>query len=92
MCSSDLSPGAKQHEPVVWCTTLGKGRVVTISMGHYQRPAHFSSLNCVGFQTVLARSCEWAATGQVTIPVPANFPTKETESIAGPKEIQWKAR
>ena len=32
-----FSPGAKQHEPVVWCTTFGKGRVVTISMGPYQR-------------------------------------------------------
>lgn len=87
-----FSPGAKQHEPVVWCTTFGKGRVVTTSLGHYQRPAHYSSLMCIGFQTVLARSCEWAATGAVTIPVPEGFPTKDATSISGPKEIRWKSK
>lgn len=90
--ASAFSPGAKQHEPVVWCTSYGKGRVVTTSMGHYQRPAHYTSLNCVGFQTVLARSCEWAATGTVTIPVPQEFPGREVPSIAGPKGIHWRPR
>ena len=31
----------------------------------------------VGFWTVLQRGTEWAATGNVTIPVPAVMPTKE---------------
>jgi hypothetical protein len=34
-------------------------------------------MKCVGFQTVLLRGTEWAATGKVTIPVPAEFPTKD---------------
>jgi hypothetical protein len=34
------------------------------------------SMQCVGFYTVLQRGTEWAATGTVTIPVPAAFPTK----------------
>lgn len=84
------APGTKQHEPVLWYTRFGKGRVVTTSLGHYQRPAHYSSLNCVGFQTILARSCEWAATEKVTIPVPVNFPTATQESIAPPKKVEWK--
>lgn len=59
-------------------------------MGHYQRPEHYSSLMCVGFQTILARSCEWAATGKVTIPVPANFPTAGETGITIPKQVKWK--
>ena len=30
---------------------------------------------CAGFQTLLARGIEWAASGKVTIPLPARFPT-----------------
>lgn len=90
--ASAFSPGAKQHEPVLWCTQFGKGRVVTTSLGHYQSPAHFSSLNCVGFQTLLARSCEWAASGAVTIPVPVEFPGKDSPSIVAPKGIHWRPR
>jgi hypothetical protein len=35
-------------------------------------------MRCVGFQTLLIRGTEWAATGKVTYPVPKDFPT-ETE-------------
>jgi hypothetical protein len=45
------------------------------------------SMNCVGFQNVVARGCEWAATGKVTIPIPANFPTAEASSSI-PKETK----
>ena len=31
-------------------------------------------MRCVGFQTMLIRGCEWAATGEVTHPVPHDFP------------------
>jgi type 1 glutamine amidotransferase len=92
LLATAFSPFAKQHEPVVWCKNYGKGRVVTTSMGHYQRPAHYSSLNCVGFEAVLARSCEWAATGTVTIPVPADFPTKDGSSVSPPKPVRWKGQ
>jgi hypothetical protein len=34
------------------------------------------SIKCVGFITTLQRGTEWAATGEVTIPVPSDFPTK----------------
>ena len=33
------------------------------------------SMQCVGFQTIVNRGTEWAATSKVTIPVPAQFPT-----------------
>ena len=33
-----------------------------------------------GYQALLTRGCEWAATGQVTQNVPASFPTANTVS------------
>ena len=45
----------------------GKGRVFHTPMGHVGGTA---PVHCVGFQTVIARGTEWAATGAVTIPVP----------------------
>lgn len=88
--ASSPSLKTKHHEPVVWWTQFGKGRVVTTSLGHYQRPAHYTALLCVGFQTVFARSCEWAATGEVTIPVPENFPTATETSVAAPNDLNWR--
>ncbi|TXT29885.1 MAG: hypothetical protein FD138_2362 [Planctomycetota bacterium] len=39
-------------------------------------------MKCVGFQSVVARGSEWSATGQVTLPIPENFPTAEKVSSA----------
>jgi hypothetical protein len=44
----------------------------------------------VGFQTILARSTEWAATGKVTIAVPEGFPTKDQASAIEPSKVVWK--
>jgi hypothetical protein len=35
------------------------------------------SMKCVGFQSVMLRGTEWAATGKVTLPIPSNFPGPE---------------
>ena len=59
-------------EPMLMVLDYGKGRVFHNPMGHADY-----SMKCVGFQTVLQRGTEWAATGKVTIPVPAKFPTKD---------------
>jgi hypothetical protein len=37
-------------------------------------------MECVGFITTLLRGAEWAATGEVTIEVPEDFPTAEKSS------------
>ena len=34
-------------------------------------------MQCTGFQVTLLRGAEWAATGEVTQPVPADFPTAQ---------------
>lgn len=70
--------GTGAHEPMVWWVSYGRGRVFTTVMGHADY-----SMRCVGFQTVVSRGCEWAATGKVTLPIPGNFPTHDQFSVAG---------
>ena len=38
---------------------------------------HSPAMQCTGFQVTLLRGAEWAATGEVTQPVPADFPTAQ---------------
>ena len=57
-----------KHEPVVWVTTYGKGRVCENVLGH-----DVDTMKSLGFQTLLVRCVEWAATGEVKHPVPAGL-------------------
>jgi type 1 glutamine amidotransferase len=58
--------GAGASEPMLWTVDYGKGRVFVTALGHdgecVQTPA---------FMTTFARGAEWAATGKVTLPIPA---------------------
>lgn len=67
--------GTGTNEPMIWVIPYGKGRVFTTVLGHVGGGNDFPAIRCVGFQTVVARGAEWAATGKVTLPVPADFPT-----------------
>lgn len=74
-------PGGQHHgtgrnEPIVWWIPCGQGRVVTNVAGH-----DVNAMKCVGWRTLLARSCEWAATAKCTLPLPADFPTAERTSV-----------
>lgn len=63
--------GTGAHEPLVWVIPYGKGRVFTTLLGHADY-----SMKCAGFQTLLVRGAEWAATGDVLSPeAPQDFPT-----------------
>ncbi len=68
--------GTGAHEPMVWWIPYGKGKVFTTVMGHADY-----SMACVGFQTIVARGAEWAATGKVTLKVPETFPTADKVSV-----------
>jgi len=59
--------------------SYGKGRVFHTTMGHND-----VSTKDVGFVITLDRGAEWVATGKVTIPVPADFPTAEKTSVWTP--------
>ena len=80
--------GSGQHEPITWEVSYGKGRVIVTTMGHFwPGDTLMDSLYCVGFQTIFSRSCEYVATGDVSLPVPKNFPAANTESIAPPSRV-----
>tara|TARA_R110002096_G_scaffold91625_23_gene207395 strand:+ start:4258 stop:7596 length:3339 start_codon:yes stop_codon:yes gene_type:complete len=85
--------GSGLHEPLTWEVRYGKGRAIVTSMGHLwpgdlEREAP-ASLHCVGFQTVFARACEYAATGHVTLPIPDGFPSPEQVSTIQPYAVAW---
>jgi type 1 glutamine amidotransferase len=58
-------PGPGIHQPILWTTEYGKGRVFITTLGHdgdnVRQPA---------FGVTFARGAEWAAKGVVTLPVP----------------------
>ena len=70
--------GLGQHVPQLIAIEYGKGRIFHTTLGHFDY-----SMACVGFITTFQRGCEWAATGQVTQEVPADFPTA-VKSVSRP--------
>lgn len=60
--------GTGKYEPVLTWTRTGKGRGVNLVLGH-----DAAAMKNPGFQTLLLRGAEWAATGEVTIPVSPNL-------------------
>ena len=82
--------GTGEHEPITYEVTYGKGRVIITTMGHFWNgQTEWDGLHCVGFQTIFARSVEYAATGKVTLPIPANFPDSDKVSVAEPFAVTW---
>lgn len=73
--SSKEMKGTGRHEPMMMTLNYGKGRIFHTPMGHIDY-----SIECVGFITSLLRGSEWAATGKVTFPIPADFPTENKTS------------
>jgi hypothetical protein len=61
-----------RHEPLLMVLTYGKGRIFHTTLGH-------DDYSCEGvdFITTFVRGVQWAATGNVTVPVPSDFPTEE---------------
>jgi type 1 glutamine amidotransferase len=68
--------GSGEMEPVLFCGSTGKGRTFTTLLGH-----DANAMKNLGFQTLLLRGSEWAATGKVTQKVPdelsVNIPSRK---------------
>lgn len=75
--SSKKFGGTGEQEPMIWTVSYGKGRVFHTPMGHA-----LEAMRCMGFIATLQRGTEWAATGDVTLPLPENFPTGGKTSSA----------
>jgi len=58
-----------KDENLAWVREHGKGRVFTTVLGHGPDQMKLSP----GFQALVSRGAEWAATGAVTIPVPSKI-------------------
>jgi type 1 glutamine amidotransferase len=58
------TPGPGLDHPMLWTTSFGEGRVFVTALGH-----DVPAIRTPTFITTFTRGCEWAATGQVTLPV-----------------------
>lgn len=61
--------GISKTQPMLITTRLGRGRGVNCLLGHDVR-----AMSNAAFKTIMLRSTEWAATGNVTIPIPEGWP------------------
>ena len=77
--SNPATGGTGEHEPMLMVIKYGNGRVFHTTLGH-----DTVSLTGVGYQIVLQRGTEWAATGKVTQKIPDVKLGKETPTVQEP--------
>ncbi|MEM8485666.1 MAG: ThuA domain-containing protein [Bacteroidota bacterium] len=74
--------GSGQHELMMWWIPYGDGKVLTFLAGHHwPKQDNINAFMCIGFRTMINRGLEWLTTGDVTSPVPDNFPTADAVSL-----------
>ncbi|MBI1178242.1 ThuA domain-containing protein [bacterium] len=78
--------GTGMNEPMLMAIRFGKGRIFHTTLGHVgpRDNEATAAVNCVGFITTFQRGTEWAAKGEVTLPVPSDFPGTEKTSVRKP--------
>ena len=72
--------GSGEMEPILFCEKFGKGRTFSTLLGHDDQ-----AMKNPGFQTLLLRGSEWAATGKVTQKVPDELSLDDQSS-----KLSWK--
>jgi hypothetical protein len=58
-------PGDGIHQPMLWTLSYGQGRIFTTVLGH-----DVPAVQTPAFVVTFTRGAEWAATGNVTLPIP----------------------
>lgn len=77
--SDKATNGSGREEPLVFTVDYGNARIFHTMLGHAgPTPEDNIAMQCTGFQVLLLRGAEWAATGKVTQKVPKDFPTETT--------------
>jgi type 1 glutamine amidotransferase len=71
--SDPANAGSGRHEPQLMVSSFGAGRIFHTTFGHDVR-----AISSVDFVVLLQRGTEWAATGQVSQPIPKDFPTADS--------------
>jgi len=80
--SEPSTNGSGREEPLVFTVKFGKGRIFHTMIGHAGPTSEDNTaMQCTGFQVLLLRGAEWAATGKVTQKVPSDFPTESQISM-----------
>ncbi|MGE3109510.1 MAG: family 16 glycoside hydrolase [Phycisphaerales bacterium] len=69
--SAKENGGTGKNEPMAFTLEFGKGRVFATPLGHVWNGSdeQKASISDPAFKTLLCRGAEWAATGEVTLPV-----------------------
>jgi hypothetical protein len=74
--------GSGREEPLLFTVNYGKARIFHTALGHAGKTLEDNpAMQCAGFQVMLLRGCEWAATGSVTQKIPDDFPSKDKISL-----------
>lgn len=73
--------GSDKPEPILFCGKFGEGRTFTMLLGHDRQ-----TMKNLGFQTLLLRAAEWAASGKVTVPLPAELKIRPAST---PAKLNW---
>jgi type 1 glutamine amidotransferase len=79
--SDSKKGGTGTNEPMLWVIPNGMGRVFTTLLGHVGN-GDTTAIRCLGFQATFLRGTEWAATGNVTLPLPVEFPSPSEVKLA----------
>ncbi len=83
--SSTESRGSGRYEPIAMVREFGDGRSFTLMLGH-----DIKAMENFAFQALLVRGAEWAATGEVSIGLPDDFPSiPEGELPAPERTLSW---
>ena len=70
--------------PLEWTVSYGRGRVYTSTFGHvWAGDTQPERMRCAGVQTILVRALQWLAGREITLPVPADFPSADQVSVRG---------